>query len=79
MKTENLPQAGQEAQIDKKIHFIWVGHIMPQKNIQVVSEWAEKNPGYETIIWVDKKIAPAKELDSFYSRHEIQRHHGKRY
>ncbi|HFL3389465.1 TPA: hypothetical protein ACG3OE_002724, partial [Legionella pneumophila] len=50
MKTENLPQAGQEAQIDKKIHFIWVGHIMPQKNIQVVSEWAEKNPGYETII-----------------------------
>lgn len=55
MKTENLPQAGQEAQIDKKIHFIWVGHIMPQKNIQVVSEWAEKNPGYETIIWVDKK------------------------
>ncbi|HAT2039610.1 TPA: teichoic acid biosynthesis protein [Legionella pneumophila subsp. pneumophila] len=65
MKTENLPQAGQEAQIDKKIHFIWVGHIMPQKNIQVVSEWAEKNPGYETIVWVDKKIAPAKELDLF--------------
>ncbi|MGX8786868.1 Dot/Icm T4SS effector SetA [Legionella pneumophila] len=65
MKTENLLQVGQEAQIDKKIHFIWVGHVMPQKNIQVVSEWAEKNPGYETIVWVDKKIAPSKELELF--------------
>ncbi|HHL3493312.1 TPA: Dot/Icm T4SS effector SetA [Legionella pneumophila] len=65
MNTENLLQVSQEAQIDKKIHFIWVGHIMPQKNIKVVSEWAEKNPGYETIVWVDKKIAPPKELELF--------------
>ncbi|KTD10625.1 putative teichoic acid biosynthesis protein [Legionella gratiana] len=65
MNTENLLQTNEETKIDKKIHFIWVGHIMPQKNIQAVSEWAEKNPGYETIIWVDKKIAPSKELEFF--------------
>jgi hypothetical protein len=50
--------------IPKIIHFIWAGgdKTMPEKNIQTVLAWKEKNPSFNVWLWVDKRSVSSEEV-----------------
>lgn len=53
--------------IPKMIHFFWAGGAkpMPETNIECVAAWAEKNPEFRTIIWVDTKTTPSSVFKNY--------------
>lgn len=52
--------------INKNIHFLWAGgKTIPEKNLDVIREWARINPDYEVILWVDEKTTSQEEMAAF--------------
>lgn len=51
--------------VDQKIHFIWLGRIMPEKNKDVVKQWRNINPDYRITVWLDEKTVSEEELRDF--------------
>ncbi|MBA3535918.1 MAG: hypothetical protein H0T84_04820 [Tatlockia sp.] len=57
--------------IPKIIHFIWAGgeKLLPENNIARIKAWADKNPDFETFLWIDKKTTTR--LADYYSIFEF--------
>lgn len=41
--------------IPRKLHFIWVGGDMPERNRTCVTSFVERNPGWEINLWIDRR------------------------
>jgi hypothetical protein len=41
-------------QIPNKLHFIWVGNPIPDRQASTVLSWAMHNPGYTAILWTNE-------------------------
>lgn len=48
--------------IPKILHFIWIESVLPKKYLKNINSFAEMNPDYKTIIWIDKEIPQEFEL-----------------
>lgn len=48
--------------IPKKIHFIWVGGLIPIRYITNIYHWASLNPDYEVNLWIDRGSVHPEEM-----------------
>lgn len=48
--------------VPKKIHFIWIGSVTPDKYIENVKQFARYNHDYEVLLWVDHPLPPIEKI-----------------
>jgi hypothetical protein len=48
--------------IPAKVHFVWVGAPIPDKQGRQILEWSRQNPGYTVHLWTDKPRENARRL-----------------
>jgi len=45
-------------EIEKNIHFIWLGSVIPQEYLTNIVNWSQINPEFKPFLWVDRHYSP---------------------
>lgn len=63
-----------QANVPKKLHFVWIGGAITQTVMDYVRVWAEINPTYEVNIWYDSNLLCMKKLSDIFMQMAAERY-----
>jgi hypothetical protein len=71
------PQESDVKAIPKKLHIIWIGNDIPQRNRDCIASFPAKNPDWEVNLWIDAKQLLTGERRRAATEHYTTQNNGK--